>query len=56
MILTEHWMEDTCVVCNHNDTNYLDDCCGECEDIMIARVNGKEFGDKVVNDYFKGDK
>jgi hypothetical protein len=42
----ENWKEDTCVVCSHNDTNFLDDCCTECEAVMGNKV--------VVRDFING--
>ena len=33
----ENWKEDSCCVCLKNDTDFLEDMCLECEDIITER-------------------
>ena len=48
----ETWLEDTCCVCKVNDTNYLDDACGDCEAILRNEVAHAEFVCENIAKYY----
>ena len=45
----ETWFEDTCVVCNHNDTNYLDDACDECTETWNNWADSTEYAKFILD-------